>query len=198
MKRKALSLITLLVLLVIASSSLALAAQEAPDAWRAKVDPWVLDTASEGETEFIVFLSQQANVSGAEALTSKVEKGRFVFEALTQTADATQGPVLKALQAAGVEHRPYWITNMIWVRGGLGAVEAMARRSDVAHVYANPTVHIDEPVSKGDSAAPASPSAIEWNITKVNAPSVWAAGFTGQGAVVAGQDTGYDLSLIHI
>ncbi len=191
MKRKALSLITLLVLLVIASSSLALAAQEAPDAWRAKVDPWVLDTASEGETEFIVFLSQQANVSGAEALTSKVEKGRFVFEALTQTADATQGPVLKALQAAGVEYRPYWITNMIWVRGGLGAVEAMARRSDVAHVYANPTVHIDEPVSKGDSAAPASPSAIEWNITKVNAPSVWAAGYTGQGVVVAGQDTGY-------
>jgi len=71
MKRKALSLITLLVLLVIASSSLALAAQEAPDAWRAKVDPWVLDTASEGETEFIVFLSQQANVSGAEALTKR-------------------------------------------------------------------------------------------------------------------------------
>ena len=126
MKRKALSLITLLVLLVIASSSLALAAQEAPDAWRAKVDPWVLDTASEGETEFIVFLSQQANVSGAEALTSKVEKGRFVFEALTQTADATQGPVLKALQAAGVEYRPYWITNMIWVRGGLGAIVSVA------------------------------------------------------------------------
>ena len=192
MQRKALSLITLLVLLVIASSSLALAAQEAPDAWRAKVDPWVLDTASEGETEFIVFLTQQANVSGAEALTSKVEKGRFVFEALTQTANATQGPVLKALQAAGVEYRPYWITNMIWVRGGLGAVEAMARRSDVAHVYANPTVHLDEPVSRGDSAAPASPTAIEWNITKVNAPSVWAAGYTGQGAVVAGQDTGYD------
>ena len=191
MQRKALSLITLLVLLAIVSSSLALAAQEAPDAWRAKVDPWVLDTASEGETEFIVFLTQQANVSGAEALKSKVEKGRFVFEALTQTADATQGPVLKALQAAGVEYRPYWITNMIWVRGGLGAVEAMARRSDVAHVYANPTVHVDEPVSKGDSAAPASPSAIEWNITKVNAPSVWAAGYTGQGAVVAGQDTGY-------
>ena len=191
MQRKALSLITVLVLLVIASSSLALAAQEAPDAWRAKVDPWVLDTASEGETEFIVFLTQQANVSGAGALTSKVEKGRFVFEALTQTADATQGPVLKALQTAGVEYRPYWITNMIWVRGGLSAVEAMARRSDVAHVYANPTVHVDEPVSKGDFAAPASPSAIEWNITKVNAPSVWAAGFTGQGAGVAGQDTGY-------
>ena len=192
MKRKALSLISLLLLLTIISSSFALAAQEAPDAWRAKVDPWVLNTATQGETEFIVFLAQQANISGAEALQSKLEKGRFVFEALTQTADATQGPVLDTLQTAGVEHRPYWIANMIWVRGGIGAVEAMARRSDVAHVYANPTVHFDEPVSQGDSAAaPASPSVIEWNITKVNAPSVWAAGFTGQGAVVAGQDTGY-------
>ena len=119
MKRKALSLISLLLLLTIISSSFALAAQEAPDAWRAKVDPWVLNTATEGETEFIVFLAQQADVSGTEALQSKLEKGRFVFEALTQTADATQGPVLKALQAAGVEHRPYWIANMIWVRGGM-------------------------------------------------------------------------------
>ena len=190
MHRKALSLITLLMLLTIVSSSLAVAAQEAPDAWRAKVDPWVLDTAAEGDTEFIVFLSQQADLDGAEALTTKLEKGRFVFETLTQTADATQGPVLKALQAAGVEYRPYWVANMIWVRGGMGAVEAMARRSDVAHVYANPTVHFDEPVSRDDSAS-AGPNAIEWNITKVGAPSVWAAGYTGQGAVIGGQDTGY-------
>ncbi len=191
MKRKTLSLITLLVLLTIVSSSLALAAKEAPDAWRAKVDPWVLNTATEGETEFIVFLAQQANLSGAEALNSKLEKGAFVFEALTQTADATQGPVLDALQAAGVEHRPYWVANMIWVRGGLDVVEAMARRSDVAHVYANPTVHFDGPVSQGEATPPDSPATVEWNITKVNAPQVWAAGYTGQNAVVAGQDTGY-------
>ncbi len=62
--------------------------------------------------------------------------------------------------------------------------------ADVAHLYANPTVHFDEPVEIAASA-PDAPAAIEWNITKVNAPQVWAAGFTGQGAVIAGQDTGY-------
>ena len=36
------------------------------------------------------------------------------------------------------------------------------------------------------------PQAVEWNILKVNADDVWAAGYTGQGAVVGGQDTGYD------
>ena len=36
------------------------------------------------------------------------------------------------------------------------------------------------------------PDAIEWNILKVNADDVWALGFTGQGVVIGGQDTGYD------
>jgi subtilisin family serine protease len=192
MKRRIFSLVSLLVLLSIVTGSFALAAQEAPAAWRAKVDPWVLDTAAEGETEFIVFLAQQADVSAAAGLKTKLEKGQYVFEALTKMAETTQGPVLKALQARGVEHRPYWIANMIWVRGAMDTVEAMASRSDVAHVYANPTVHMAEPVSEGPWNLPASPDAVEWNITKVGAPSVWAAGTTGQGAVVGGQDTGYD------
>src|SRR5690606_33582570 len=34
------------------------------------------------------------------------------------------------------------------------------------------------------------PLAIEWGVNKVRAPLVWAAGFTGQGIVIAGQDTG--------
>ena len=38
---------------------------------------------------------------------------------------------------------------------------------------------------------PDQPSGIEWNIQKVHAPEVWAHGFTGQGAVIGGQDTGY-------
>src|SRR5437867_1306078 len=35
-----------------------------------------------------------------------------------------------------------------------------------------------------------SPATIEPNITKINAPPVWAMGYTGQGIVVANQDTG--------
>src|SRR5258705_10131579 len=41
-----------------------------------------------------------------------------------------------------------------------------------------------------DPSDPAQPARIEWNVTKVKAPRVWALGFKGQGRVVAGADTG--------
>ncbi len=71
-------------------------------------------------------------------------------------------------------------------------VQALAARPDVAHLYANPQVHLDEPVSDSPAFFMQAPQAVEWNILKVNADDVWAAGTTGQGAVVGGQDTGYD------
>ena len=84
---------------------------------------------------------------------------------------------------------------MIWVRGDMADVQALALRGDVAHIYANPAVHVDEPIAEPAFAAglqaAAQPDAVEWNITRVGAPEVWAAGFTGQGVVIGGQDTGY-------
>ncbi len=40
-------------------------------------------------------------------------------------------------------------------------------------------------------AGPSQPEGVEWNISKVGAPQVWATGVKGAGAVVGGQDTGY-------
>ncbi len=159
--------------------------------WTAKVDPWVLSTAGEEEkTEFLVFLKEQASVHAAGYMTSKEAKGEYVFRTLTDVAARTQGPVLDALKELGVEARPYWIANMIWVRGSRSAVQAMAERPDVLRVSANPSVRIKtlpkEPRSEFDA-----PSAIEWGITKTGAPNVWSLGFKGSGVVIAGQDTGY-------
>ena len=115
-------------------------------------------------------------------------------------AQRTQGPVIAALQASGAEYRPYWVANVIWARGDQHLVQALAMRSDVAHLYANPWVRLDEPESASPDFSVQAPQAVEWNILKVNADDVWAAGYTGQGAVVGGQDTGYDWdhpALIH-
>jgi serine protease AprX len=157
--------------------------------WQTKVDPWVLQTATEGETEFLVYLTAQADLSGAKALPTKLEKGTYVYESLTAIAGRTQNGLIAQLDQLGVEYRPYWITNMIWVRGGLNTVQQLAGRVDIAHVYANPHVALDAPIE--DISSVSLPEAIEWNIRKVNAPQVWALGYTGQGAVIGGQDTGY-------
>ncbi len=181
-------LFVILALLSIAGPAAAPAAPAAP--WQSKVDAWVQQTAAQGETEFLVLLSEQADLSSAAKLPSKVEKGAYVYQQLTRTAARTQGPLLAELRARHVPHRAYWVANMLWVRGDASLVQALAQRQDVAHIYANPWVQqaLPQPPTSQVEAL----EAIEWNILKVRAEQVWAAGYTGQGAVIAGQDTGYD------
>ena len=183
-------ILALLVALIFGSFGAPQASPAAP--WQAKVDPRVLDSAATGETEFILFLMEQADLSAAGSLPSKLEKGAYVFERLTEVADRTQKPVIDSLTQSGADFRPYWIANIIWVRGDLRMVESLAMRSDVSRVYANPRVRQDRPDPEPTQERPLSVDGIEWNITKVRAPEVWAEGYSGQGAVIAGQDTGYE------
>jgi serine protease AprX len=171
------------------------------NSWQTKVDPQVLSSAASGETDFLVFMDDQADLSGAAVLTTKQEKGQYVFKHLTTTALRTQAGLIKSLETQKIPYRSYWVANMVWVRGNIAAVENVARRSDVAHIYEDPWVQstsLDVSTSgvnsitgiKASSMASA-PASIQWNISLVNAPQVWAEGFTGQGVVVGGQDTGY-------
>ncbi len=158
--------------------------------WTDKVDPWVLTHTEGGATaEFLVVLADQVDLAAAAAVPTKREKGRWVFERLTELADATQGPVLAELARREIEHRAYWVVNMIWVRGDRGVVEATARRSDVARVAANPEVPLRLPEPPEEPTTPSGD--IEPNLLQVGVLTFWNAGFTGQGVVVAGQDTGY-------
>jgi uncharacterized repeat protein (TIGR01451 family) len=159
-------------------------------AWQVDVDPWVLQTAdANGETEFLVFLAEQADLSAADSLATKLEKGTYVYETLTATAARTQPAVIAALDSFGAEYRSFWVANMIWVRGDMAVIQAMAQRDDVSHIYANPTVKADLPTQEEYIEEM---QAIEWNILMVNADDVWGEGYTGQGAVIGGHDTGYD------
>jgi len=159
--------------------------------WRAKTDSWVWQTAQGGQTEFLVFLKEQADLSRAEALSTKNEKGWYVYQQLTAVALRTQAPLLEQLRQRGIPHRSYWVANLIWVRGDLNDVLALARRREVARIVANPTVQLALP-PRVDGLAPQEADGIEWNLQQVNADDVWALGYEGQGAVIGGQDTGYD------
>jgi subtilisin family serine protease len=115
-------------------------------------------------------------------------KGRFVRDALWNTAQATQGPLLADLQARGVEHRAFYIVNAVWVKGDRALVMDLAARPDVARIEGNPRIQNILPQPEGPAEAP---QAVEPGINQSHAPQVWSLGFTGQGVVVGGQDTGY-------
>lgn len=158
----------------------------------AKLAPWVLEHTQNGkQAEFLVVLADQADVSGASLLETKLEKGRFVYNTLWSKAQDTQKPLLSWLASGKIEHRSYYLVNMIWVRGNLDVALALAAREEVARIEGNPEIHNNvEPPAAGDQS-PRQPEAIELGINNTRAPEVWALGFTGQGVVVAGADTGY-------
>ncbi|MCO5192229.1 MAG: S8 family serine peptidase [Anaerolineae bacterium] len=176
--------VALLIALFSLTSSSAVAAD-----WQAKVDPWVIEKGVTGQTEYLVYLADQADISAADQLDTKAAKGAFVFDTLTTHAQRTQAPLIADLQKRGVEFQSFWVANMIWVRSDLTVAQALAQRSDVAYLFANPTVHLEEPMITPERH---DPSGIEWNIAQIGAPTAWANGFTGQGIVIGGQDTGYD------
>src|SRR5437764_3222104 len=159
-----------------------------------KIAPWVFaQTANGQQAEFFIVMADQADLSGAAALRTKNEKGRFVHDALWNKSKATQRAILRWLRERGVEHRSFYVVNAILVRGTRDIAEALARRPDVARIEGNPQVQnvIPQPVSAVEtSTKPKTPATIEPGIAYTHAPDVWALGFRGQGITVAGADTG--------
>ncbi|MBN1136959.1 MAG: S8 family serine peptidase [Anaerolineae bacterium] len=160
-------------------------------AMAAEVDPAVWETLrAEGRAEVIAVLRIQADLSGAAALPAREARGRYVYEALWAVAEATQRDLRAALDAQGAGYQPFYIVNALKVEADAALVRWLAARGEVARIVANPWVKgvPDRPAGAPDEA----PAIVEQNLVRVGAPDAWALGYTGQGVVVAGNDTGID------
>lgn len=178
----------------------------APDTERAltKIDPYLIEQlqlggrSSLGEVEFIVRFADEADLSNVVAFESKNEKADFVFSQLVSTARETQSDQRALLTQQGAAMiRPLWLINGAVMRGNRDALIALAADESVDFIYGNPTVALDlvdpEPLKGGEKDARADlQSDITWGIDQIDAELVWAAGVRGAGAVIGGQDTGYD------
>lgn len=157
-----------------------------------KVATWVLDQTRAGQqTEFLVVLQEQADLSGAEELETKDEKTSYVYRALWEKAQATQAPLLHWLRANKIEHRTFYIVNCVWVRGDRNVALTLAARPDVKSIEGNPVIQNEVVTPNEQNIQRFAIETIEGNISNVRAPEVWALGYTGQKVVIAGADTGY-------
>jgi subtilisin family serine protease len=164
----------------------------------AKIEPHLASSiASGGSGEALIVLSEQADLSGAANLPTKLEKGQYVYTALRTVAERTQAPIRKMLQDRGIPFQSYFSVNMIKVNASRDVLYQLAERGDVVRVDANPRVKAPIPTANTTlsmtsnlTAAALTGNGIEWNVAQVNAPQVWSMGFNGKGIVVAGADTG--------
>jgi serine protease AprX len=150
------------------------------------------DTAEGGEVEFLVILAEQADLGAAASLPSRDARLRTVYDTLREVALRTQAPLRAELDTAGVDYRAFYVVNALAVRGDRALVARLAAHPEVARIAANPRVRLSLPEPQPGGVRLLSPQGVEWNVARINADDVWALGYTGQGIVVAGQDTGYD------
>ncbi len=194
----------ILVVLLPASALAAAPAGVYPAAAIDKVAPWVWErTAAGARADFLVVLHDQADVSGAARLPGKVERGRYVRDALWQKAQSGQRSLLDWLDQRGIAYHSYYIVSLVAVTGDRDLAMALAARPDVARIEGNPQIRNALPKPTVDAGAAAQPRGatpgpgpdeqlgVEANIAYTRAPEVWAEGYTGQGIVIGGQDTGY-------
>lgn len=156
-----------------------------------KIAQWVIEhTANRQQAEFFVMLADQADLSPAANLTTKAEKGRFVYQTLLEKARTTQEPILQWLRDRNIEHQSFYIVNAILVKGDRQLAETLAARPEVARIDGNPEIHNDLPRPDFVEQSTGRPATIEPGIQYTHAPDVWALGFKGETIVVAGADTG--------
>ncbi|MGE0884405.1 MAG: S8 family serine peptidase [Blastocatellales bacterium] len=162
-----------------------------------KLAPWVLAKTSSGEeAEFLVLMDDQADLSPAEKLKTKEEKGRFVFQALRAKAESSQASLISLMRERRVPYQSFYIVNAVLVRGSRELAMELAARRDVARIAGNPELHGLQPAEPNEierlQTLIASPQFVETGVNFVRAPEVWEMGFLGQGIVIGGQDTGVD------
>ncbi len=162
-----------------------------------KIALWVMEHTANGQkAEFLVVLADQADLSGAASLPTKVEKGRFVYQTLLEKAQTTQNPILQWLRDRNISYQSFYIVNAILVKGTREIADALAARPEVARIEGNPLIHNDLPQpgpveqSPLQPRGPGAPATIEPGIVYTHAPDVWTLGFKGETIVVASADTG--------
>jgi serine protease AprX len=142
---------------------------------------------------FLIIMEEQADLSAAYDIPDREARIQYVYDTLVETAERTQGPLHAELGELGVPYHPYYIVNMIGVDGHRWLMHRFEGRPGVAQVILNPNVREYPnriPLPYGGDDMPF--SGVQPNLAAINADDAWSLGVTGEGVVVAGQDTGYD------
>jgi subtilisin family serine protease len=154
-----------------------------------KIDRSLINTLAEdadSTAPFFIVFGDRANLKAAYAIRDWNARGRFVTDALQQTANRSQAGVQGYLRGQRIAFTAFWVENKIYIPAGtLGLARALSRRPEVVAIIPEAIYRIPDP-----QTAPATVNSIEWNITKIRADQVWTSYTRGAGMVVANIDTG--------
>ena len=162
------------------------------NAWREKVSPEIRAAFDRGEAvDLLAVFREKADLSGARFVRGKSAKARFVYDRLMETASRTQANAIRLLRERQAKINSFSLVNAIVVDDAAPEIVRMlAALPEVAALAPDPEVTLEMP--RQGQLLPAERGAVEWGVQKINAPAVWALGYSGQGITIGGADTGYE------
>ena len=159
--------------------------------WKSKIATKVFEQFEQTESvEYLVQLKDKADLSFAKTIKTKNEKARYVYHTLKSFANNNQKDIIKFCNINYLKYKSFFIVNAILVKSGFEEMEQLAQRDDVKYIEANPSIKLDV-LPQDRIIESRSPNSLEWGVEMINADDVWDLGYTGDGVVVGGQDTGY-------
>lgn len=141
----------------------------------------------------VASLNEAFNHRGA----SLEERSAELITKLQAKANSTQSALLTMLNDKnGVDNssiHPYWITNMIFCSAKREIIAELSFHDDIAWIDLNAALEItDYKNSSPEEATFVEPNGTEPGLWAINAPAMWALGYTGYGKVAMINDTGVD------
>ncbi len=163
-------------------------------AFAADIEPALVTAArTQARVDALIVFADQSRplLAPMDAKADYRARRRALVDALRARAQTQQAGVRAWLDARDIAYRPYWIANSIAAELSASDLDGLAQRGDIARVAANPRLAARLPQPVTGAPAPQAVESIAWGVSKINAPTAWAAGYTGLGVVIAGEDTGY-------
>ena len=152
-----------------------------PIVFSSSIDPVLSGKIAAGQqvVDFLVMLRTQPNTRFAAAMTEDA-RGEYVLKTRQNVTQASQAELLAYLakDSRVQEYKPYYIMNVVYVRGDASLVGDLAGRSDVLYLRANRTYELPIGMTQVPSImAPDAPS-MEYLVGESagNLGSVWYAG----------------------
>ena len=162
--------------------------------------------AASPDVKINIILSEQSDATAllleASYYRDRQEQRTFVIESLKRQACRSQHNLLELLEE--LQHQgmvddieSYWLVNCISCTADPSVIPLLEQRREVTTVYRieeAPWIFEDEatPAPRGDGRE------ITQNLLQVNAPQVWAQGYTGAGVLIALIDTGVRLDHVDL
>ena len=145
--------------------------------------------AAAGSGGYLIYLRQQPDLSRAPQLEWQ-ERGRFVVQALQETAQLSQASIRAYLERQGVSYQSFWVDNVIAVENSTyETFLGLTSQPEIWAIRARRQPRLYEPQAVEPPTITL--ASLEANLTHLQVDRVWnELGLTGTGMTVANIDTG--------